>query len=57
VTTTLPANPVVRPLRSATTPLLVLNNAHATELSPLTLPEFERLIQTSFSAGALDEGP
>jgi predicted GNAT superfamily acetyltransferase len=37
-------------------PLLALNNAHATELSPLTLAEFNRLIQTSFSAVALEDG-
>lgn len=55
MSTTLPPNAVVRPLRSATTPLLALNNAHATELSPLTLPELDRLIQTSFSAATLDD--
>ncbi|GAC1634788.1 MAG: GNAT family N-acetyltransferase [Candidatus Acidiferrum sp.] len=53
---TLPANPVIRPLRAATTPLLALNNAHATELSPLTLSDFDRLIHSSFSAAACDEG-
>jgi predicted GNAT superfamily acetyltransferase len=37
-------------------PLLALNTAHATELSPLTLAEFNRLIQTSFSAVALEDG-
>jgi len=56
VTVTLPANPVVHVLRSATVPLLALNNAHAVELSPLTLVEFNRLIQGSFSAAAIQEG-
>lgn len=56
MTTALPANPVVRPLRTATMPLLALNNAHATELSPLSLSEFDRLIQASFFAAALDDG-
>ena len=37
-------------------PLLALNNAHATELSPLALADFDRLIQTSFFAAALEDG-
>jgi len=44
------ANGLIRPLRAASAPLLALNNAHATELSPLTLAEFNRLIQQSFYA-------
>jgi len=56
VATILPANPGIRPLRFATVPLLALNNAHATELSPLALADFDRLIQTSFFAAALDDG-
>jgi predicted GNAT superfamily acetyltransferase len=56
MTTILPANPVIRPLRSATIPLLALNNAHAVELSRLTLVEFNSLIQASFSAAAFEEG-
>ena len=54
--TTSPANPAIRPLRAATMPLLALNNAHATELSPLALADFDRLIQTSFFAAALEDG-
>ena len=54
--TTLFASPAIQALRSATVPLLALNNAHATELSPLTLVEFNRLIQASFSAAAIEEG-
>lgn len=53
---TSPAQPLIRPLRSATMPLLALNNAHATELSLLTLAEFNRLVQTSFFAAALEDG-
>jgi predicted GNAT superfamily acetyltransferase len=45
-----PTNSLIRPLRAASVPLLALNNAHATELSPLTLEEFDRLIETSFYA-------
>lgn len=56
MTATLPANPVIHVLRSATVPLLALNNAHAVELSHLTLIEFNRLIQASFSAAAIEEG-
>ena len=56
MTTALPASPVVRPLRTATMPLLALNNAHAAELSPLSLAEFNRLIQASFFASALEDG-
>jgi len=37
-------------------PLLALNNAHAAELSPLSLSEFNRLIQASFFAAALEDG-
>jgi len=37
-------------------PLLALNNAHAAELSSLTLTEFSRLIQTSFAAAAIEDG-
>ncbi|HLK03107.1 MAG TPA: GNAT family N-acetyltransferase [Candidatus Acidoferrum sp.] len=55
MTATLPANPALRPLRVATTPFLALNNAHATELSPLTLAQFDKLIRTSFAAVALDD--
>jgi len=44
------ANGLIRPLRAASAPLLALNNAYATELSPLTLDEFNRLIQESFYA-------
>lgn len=50
-----PASPGIRPLRVATTPLLALNNAHATELSLLTLAEFDRLIRSSFSAMAFED--
>jgi predicted GNAT superfamily acetyltransferase len=45
-----PANTLIRPLRAASAPLLALNNAHSTELSSLTLAEFNRLIQLSFYA-------
>jgi hypothetical protein len=38
------------PLHAATEPLLALNNAHATELSPQTLDRFSHLIQQSFYA-------
>jgi predicted GNAT superfamily acetyltransferase len=48
-------NSLIRPLRAATTPFLALNNAHATELSPLTLHEFHRLIQASFSAASIED--
>ena len=44
------ANGLIRPLRAASAPLLALNNAHATELSSLTLDGFNRLIQESFYA-------
>ena len=44
------ANGLIRPLHAASSPLLALNNAHITELSPLTLAEFDRLIQESFYA-------
>ena len=37
-------------------PLLALNNAHATELSPLSLADFDRLIHASFFAAALQDG-
>lgn len=50
MTSTASANGVIRPLRAASAPLLALNNAHVTELSPLTLAEFNRLIQESFYA-------
>jgi len=50
VTSVAPADGLIRPLRAASAPLLALNNAHATELSPLTLDEFNRLIQESFYA-------
>jgi len=50
VTSTASANGLIRPLRTASAALLALNNAHASELSPLTLPEFNRLIQESFYA-------
>jgi len=56
VTRALPANPLILALRFATIPLLALNNAHATELSPLTLAEFNQLIRASFSATAFEEG-
>lgn len=55
MTASLPAHSFIRPLRAATTPLLALNNAHATELSPLTLSEFDRLIQSSFFAAGVDD--
>jgi len=50
VTAPAPSNPLVSTLTFASTPLLALNNAHATELSPLTLAEFDHLIQISFVA-------
>jgi predicted GNAT superfamily acetyltransferase len=56
VKTPAPAPPPIRPLRSATMPILALNNAHATELSALTLAEFNSLIQISFSAAAIEDG-
>jgi predicted GNAT superfamily acetyltransferase len=37
-------------------PLLALNNAHAAELSPLSLSDFNRLLQASFFAAALEYG-
>lgn len=51
----MPAPAVVRPLHAATEPLLALNNAHATELSPLTLDRFSQLIGQSFYAAAIGE--
>lgn len=45
-----PANSPISTIPSASTPLLALNNAHSTELSPLTLAEFDRLIRISFAA-------
>lgn len=51
----MPLSTIVRPLRAATEPLLALNNAHATELSPLTLDRFNHLIQQSFYAVAIGE--
>src|ERR1700756_2592172 len=50
MTSTASADALVRPLRVASAPLLALNNAHATELSPLTFAEFNCLIQQSFYA-------
>lgn len=54
--TTPPGNSGIRQLRAATMPLLALNNAHAAELSPLALADFDRLIQASFFAAALEDG-
>jgi len=45
--------PVIRSLHSATESLLALNNDHSTELSPLTLTEFDRLISQAFYAAAI----
>ncbi len=50
-----PANSPIQLLTSASAPLLALNNAHATELSPLTYAEFNHLIQNSFFAGTLED--
>jgi predicted GNAT superfamily acetyltransferase len=50
VTSTAFANGLIRTLRAANAPLLAINNAHATELSPLTFAEFNRLIRGSFYA-------
>jgi predicted GNAT superfamily acetyltransferase len=55
MTTTPPSHPLIRPLHSATEPLLVLNNDHATELSPLSLPEFDQLIRESFYSATINE--
>ena len=46
-------NSLVTTIASASVPLLALNNAHATELSPLTLAGLNRLIQISFCATAV----
>ena len=51
----MPPSAIIRPLHAATEPLLALNNAHATELSPLTLHRFNHLIQQSFYAAAIGE--
>ena len=51
-----PAFPLVASVVSASVPLLALNNAHATELSSLTLAELDRLIRISFVATAIRNG-
>lgn len=51
-----PASSLVARIASASTPLLALNNAHSTELSPLTLAELDRLIRISFAATAIGGG-
>ena len=48
MTPTASANFFIRQLRSASASLLALNNAHATQLSLLTLADFNRLIRASF---------
>jgi len=45
----------IRTLKSASEPLLALNNAHATELSALTLDRFNHLIRQSFYAAAIGQ--
>src|SRR5579863_399358 len=45
----------IRTLKSASEPLLALNNAHATELSALTLDQFNHLIRQSFYAAAIGQ--
>lgn len=50
-----PSHPLIRRLHAASEPLLALNNANAAELSPLTLAEFDRLLQQSFYAAAVGE--
>ena len=47
--------PAIRPLHIATESLLALNNHHSTELSPLTLAEFDRLIRQAFYAAAIGD--
>ncbi len=51
-----PASPLVSRIASASVPLLALNNAHATELSALTLAELDRLIRISFLATTIRSG-
>ena len=55
MTTLSPSHPCIRRLRSATEPLLALNNDHAIELSALTLAEFDQLIRESFYAATINE--
>lgn len=47
--------PAIRPLSTATESLLALNNHHSTELSPLTLVEFDCLIRQAFYAAAIGD--
>jgi hypothetical protein len=45
--------PLIQPLTAATESLLALNNDHSIELSPLSLPELDRLIQISFFSASI----
>jgi uncharacterized protein len=47
--------PQIRPLHSATEPLLTLNNNHSIELSPLTLPELDQIIRASFFSATIND--
>jgi predicted GNAT superfamily acetyltransferase len=55
MTATSATNLIIKPLHSATEPLLALNNAHAVQLSMLTLTELEQLIRASFHSAAINE--
>src|SRR2546425_13107238 len=47
--------PPIRQIHAATAPLLALNNAHAIELSPLTLFELDQIIRASFFSASIDD--
>jgi uncharacterized protein len=46
--------PQIQPLHSATESLLALNNDHAIELSPLSLPELDQIIHESFFSATIN---